>query len=252
VAINHNSGSTQNDAVSMVANQLHVDLSATIKPDLNKGAGAVGAAMVETGDKLGSIQQIEQSLHQQLGDKTGGGTAGPKGRLSAGQAMGFLGMLGFATPTNGDPITPAPAQIKMPGIHQHAAEVIGGPSSFKTSSSSSKKGKDEEPSVYQDAMGGNWNFKTGFEVTPTTRQQPVMSPQQARELQMASSNTINTLGADAVREDLGQIGEAKKRLGQQGQQALDDAEKLGVGVDQKLALKPFAPGGARPAGLGMG
>lgn len=247
MAIDRNAGSKQNDAISMVANQLHVDLSATIKPDLNKGAAQVGAAINETADKSANLNKIEQTLHQQLGDKSGGGTAGPQGGgLSRGIAIGMLGALGLGSPSLAqDPIRPA-APLQTPGVQVHAAEIVGGPTSFKPSSD--KKGREDEPSVYQDAMGGMWNFKTGFEATNVPVQQ-AMTPQQTREMQAASRNAINTLGADAVREDLGQIGETKKRLGQQAQQALDDAERLGVGTDKAFAIKPFAPGGMRPNGM---
>ncbi len=274
MAINERAGNSSNDAISTVANYVGVDLSATIKPqneiDLSKGgvdfkqhADAVGSALQETAAKVEDLGKIEQALHGQLADApAGGGDAGlgRSGGLSRGMAIGLMGALGLVSPAAAagmgmiEAVRFAATPVQAPGIHTHAAErpIGSGPSDFKSPVGRSGKA-DQQLSVYEDALGGQWNSQTGFAVPVATQPPPASVMQRDRDINAAAGVVVGKLGADAVSKDLGQVGEAKKRLGQQGQEALDEADRIyGVTPDAKLDVvppKPGAPGGPRFGGF---
>lgn len=252
MTLDKKSGNNGVDAISMVANQLHVDLSATIKPDANKGVGQVAAAAEETSEKLAAVHQIETSLHQELagrGEISGPAAgSGKNGGLTHGQAMLGLSMLGLVAPAvaAGAAVLEAArfvaTPVQVPGIHAHAATVQG-PSLFRSASSTSSSSK-EKAKDYEDALGGWWDangFKTAAPDQKNLQQtqQPRMPLMKPDELRQASQTTIDTLGAKEVLKDLGQVTETKKRLGQQGQEALDQAARIGMAPEQQLVIKPF-------------
>ncbi len=256
--------SSQGSAIEMAATRslaTTYNFSASTMNNMSVGQqmSSVIGALKESGTGLKAAADARESLAQQLD----GNVQNTPQALSNSGAGGGLGLKSMATSLVAGAalaVTAGPAVAAVYGIADtiasaakmmsgqgHAgighAAIDGGKSEFSSPISRSGKGQSKDLGSYTDSMGESWTMG-GHSLSSIKTSQPVANNSQFNPQQsLRAAQTIDRLGEEEIRAQLGEASNAEKGLMQQADTARRFAENMFgiVGPDGKADLKTLDP-----------
>lgn len=248
-----NTRATRVDPVSFVANQLKLDISS---PRAFVGDRGVGAALNDTGIKLGAIGVMKQELAKQQGQAD---EPSHNRGLGGFTELGIAGISFAAGDIVGGAVSLALGAKKLGSSLQHQGTINFGEKGVQGGElASAPQSSDIMTGKYVDAEGQSWNSSTGlaFKEEPMVAIAPqTVDNSPYGRLQRAAQDAAGQYSQAELDNAVYGVGKLEKQLMVANGGLASRAEKLGFALDEfnldQLGNSPLPPQQKMPLKVGM-